>query len=184
MKLYDSFQPAACAAALGEASGHCLIPRLAWPFHARPLFVIEALTDACVLCAFEGVGASDNACWIPLVDGGRGRTPPEQAWMSAYGQNASANMAQVVASARDGLFAAACFMHCGFTLTQPKVDGAMVIDALASWVKTYEPGAPRPRVAAARDYKWIDSCGGPAGPYWPPCNPTCPFLPSVDRFER
>ena len=186
-KLYASFLPSRCAAALKDDSYLCLIPRLAWPYRQQPLFVIEALTDACVLCSFEGVGQSDNTCWVPLVAGGKLRPKSEQTWMSAYGRNASQNMAQIIASPRDGLFAASCFLHCGFTLDRPKINGTMVVDALFSWVLTYLPDAQHPRypggvgVRSASDFKWVDRCaGGGGGEYWPPCNPTCPIVPGME----
>ena len=141
--------------------------------------MIEALTDACVLCGFEGVGQSDDTCWVPLVAGGKLRPKSEQAWMSAFGRNSSRNMQQILASPRDGLFAASCFLHCGFTLEKPKINNTMVVDALFAWVQTYLPGAG-PRSVGASAFKWIDTCGGEGGGvYWPPCNPTCPIIPEV-----
>ena len=185
-KLYASFLPSHCATALKEESYLCLIPRLAWPYRQQPLFVIEALTDACVLCSFEGVGESDDSCWVPLVAGGKLRPKSEQTWMSAYGRNASRSMAQILASPRDGLFAASCFLHCGFTLEHPKINNTMVVDALFSWVQTYlpnaghhaYPGGARPHNGT--NFKWIDTCAGPSGgEYWPPCNPSCPIIPKI-----
>ena len=97
--------------------------------------------------------------------------------MSTYGQNASKNMVQVLLSPRDGLFAASCFLHCGFTLDAPLIDGTMVVDALMSWVSTYQGGGAGPPLSQRT--KWLDSCGGPDGTFWPPCNPSCPFLPTL-----
>ena len=94
MKLFNSFLPTDCAAALNHKSFLCLVPRLSWQFKRRPLFVIEALTDACVLCGFEGVGKSTDACWLPELAHGKLRSPAERVWMSAYGRNASRNMEQ------------------------------------------------------------------------------------------
>ena len=87
----------------------------------------------------------------------------------------------VLNSPRDGLFAASCFMHCGFTLDQPTIGGTMVIDALWSWIQRELKGEQSETLGSG--FKWIDDCPAkhPDGEtaYWPPCNPTCPLLPTT-----
>ena len=163
VRLWASFLPRRCAAALGAAREHlCLVPRLAYKYYDRPLFIIEALTDAVVTSEFEGIPP-----W------GRFLSPPVKAHLAAYGANASANLAQVLRNPRDGLFAASCFMHCFFQFEKPTIRGVGAIDALYSWMKHYlDPTSPLgPSNATA--FKWVDQCKS----YWPPCNPTCPLSP-------
>ena len=164
VRLWASFLPRRCAAALGAAHEHlCLVPRIAYKYYDRPLFIMEALTDAVVTSDFEG---------IPLW--GLFLSPPVQAHLAAYGANASANMAQVLGNPRDGLFAASCFMHCFFRFDQPQIRGVGAIDALYSWIKRYlNPTSPLDPLSGAT-FKWIDQCKS----YWPPCNPTCPLSPN------
>ena len=217
-RLWDSHLPAACARALSSSPNNnnnnmngaaanrsylCLVPRLAYPYYTRPLFIIEALTDACVLCEFEGVGVSDNACHFPLL---RPRTAEAKRYMAQYGENATRALAQVLNSSRDGVFAPACFIHCGFKLDKPLIAGVGVIEALHRWVAVRAGQQMGPKrgqeseglagnqamiggrgggsTRRSNPFHWIDSCGtsSPTG-LWPPCNPTCPLIPS-ERRER
>lgn len=179
-RLFASSLPVRCLAAISSTDAYkCIIPRLAWPHYHAPLFVIEALTDACVICKFEGVGDSPDACWVP---------PrlhfnwPQQIreYVSAYGRNATTAMGQILATPSAGLFVASCFLHCGFTLKQPLINGTAAVDALHRWALTHSRNASVQNDGAT-NFKWIDNCTG--GSYWPPCNPMCPFNPSqTDSF--
>ena len=40
----------------------CILPRMSYQYTQTPLFIIEALTDACILCGFEGIGLTENIC--------------------------------------------------------------------------------------------------------------------------
>ena len=110
--------------------------------------------------------------------------------MSTYGANATKNMAQILANPRDGLFAPSCFLHCGFKLDKPLINGVGVIDALHQWVLTKMPSANSTGVDVgnhdpATSFKWMDSgCGADGKQFWPPCNPTCPPLPAVTGSRR
>ena len=48
-------------------------------------------------------------------------------------------MAPILASTRDGLFAASCLLHCGFTLDGPLIRGENAISALFKWAAEYWP---------------------------------------------
>ena len=183
-KLFQSYLPQACVEKLGPSQSYkCIVPRLTYPFYTRPLFIIEALTDACILCGFEGIGKSPESCWVPVIGGGLLRTKEEKAWMSQYGQNASANMRQVIENPRDGLFAPSCFLHCHFTLDHPKLNNSNAVDAAHQWLIQYLPQTMLADASGERQksgnqqFTWIDRC--PNNQYWPPCNPTCPFMPTT-----
>jgi beta-glucanase (GH16 family) len=200
--LFDSFLSPACVGHL-DHDWQCMLPRLAYPWNERPLFIMEALTDACILCGFEGVGTSDNQCWLPLVGGGRLRPKEEQAWMRQYGVNASRNMGMVRNSTRrDGLFAPSCFMHCHFTLDRPLLGGLNAVDALQRWiiwVNATEPTITQQKAAAGQrqmdgeaaaaiidshKFRWFDTCDGDSDGFWPPCNPSCPYIPTAGSQEE
>merc|ERR1711871_704534 len=91
--LFESYFPSGCKEALAEKDHYkCLIPRLLYPYSKVPLFVIEALTDSCVLDEFEGVP-------FPVFAPNAAKE-----FMSNYGYNASMNFHQVLINPRDGVF--------------------------------------------------------------------------------
>merc|ERR1712167_473895 len=95
---------------------------------------------------------------------------------SEYGSNVSALVSsQLLNSSRDGVFAASCYMHCGFTLTKPTIRGAFAVGALYEWVSSVTGHSHH--LEPPDRFKWVDSCSH--GRYWPPCNPTCPLNPKA-----
>ena len=131
----------------------------------------QALTDATILGGFEAVP-------VKFFD------PKVAAFINEYGHNASHNFLQIN-TARDGLYAPSCIMHCGFLLDHPLIDGQNAVAAMHSWVMarsgraaTVESGGSssaadiRGDSGAAGQFMWQDSC--PDGKYYPPCNRHCP----------
>ena len=178
VQLFGARLPPACVASLGPTSSYkCILPRISYPFIDRPVFIIEAITDSCVLCEFEGMGKSVDTCGLPPRL--HALWPPSaKAFAAAYGANATANFRPVLASARDGLFAASCFLHCGFELARPMINGTGVVNALSQWVSAHMAPTPGAFDDPYR-YKWMDTCSR-SGRFWPPCNPTCPLVPRFD----
>lgn len=157
--LYQSAVNSNCAAALGpQLSWSCILPYVAYPHLQTPIFVIESLSDAVVLCDFEGLPCSLSSLTDPHVG----------AYINEYAHNASSTLQAVVSNkARDGVFAASCLLHTGFVVGQPTIDGVDALHALYNWAVA-EPGKAPPST-------FIDKCAS----YWPPCNKNCPWPPSA-----
>ena len=67
----------------------------------------------------------------------------------------------VMKSGRDGVFAASCLLHTGFTLDGPLIDSQNAVEALHSWMSS----------GLSTD-KHEDICDD--NKYWPPCGKKCP----------
>jgi len=161
--LYDAFLPKRCVAALGPAESYkCGVPHLAYPFLATPSFIIESLTDVVVLCSFEGMPCKPipKALLNPAVWGE----------MDRYAHNVTAMLEKtVLLSGRDGLFAASCLIHTGFTVDGPLINGTSAVNAMYQWLTQ----ASGPGGGSA--YHNIDRCRG--GRFFPPCGKKCPLKP-------
>ena len=149
-ELYALYAPAldaSCAAAYGADPSPCMLSNNSLPFVRAPVFVTEALSDSVQLTAHDSI----NAAFRTL--------PPELAYISAWEANMSAALAPVLTAGnpRSGGFAAACWLHTGFSAARPTVGGVGFLQAAAAWY-----------AQAGGAYKVQDSCGAPF------CNPTCP----------
>jgi hypothetical protein len=148
-ELYALYKPsldASCVAAFPADPSPCLLSNNSLPFIATPVFVTESLSDSVQLTAHDNINAADRTL------------APELAYIAAWSANMSAALAPLLAAAnpRSGAFAAACWLHTGFTAKQPTIGGVGFLEAAAAWY------------AQAGDYKVSDACGAPF------CNPTCP----------
>lgn len=149
-ELYALYQPslnAACVAAHAADPSPCLLSNNSLPFIHTDVFVTEALTDSVQLTSHDNIPAAHV------------HDAPEQAYIAAWSRNMTAALSPVLGAgspASRGGFAAACFMHTGFTSSQPLVGGVSFLQAAARW---YE---------GTGDYKLADNCPTPF------CNPTCP----------
>jgi hypothetical protein len=76
--------------------------------------------------------------------------------------------ATAMKSARDGLFAASCLLHTGFTLDGPIIKGVNAIQALWNWLHDNSTKTPT-------DHKFLDECRDDK--FFPPCGSHCPLTP-------
>ena len=168
-KLYASYLPRGCVAALGVDEAYkCELPHYSYPHLTVPVFIIEAITDSVVLGGFEGMAVKSL-----LTKGGA-------EYAAEYGANSSRNMAIVLESERDGIFGASCLLHCGFTLTGPLIDGQNAIQALYDWAQSHaRPDLHRSASSSKpQRHHYIDRPGH-NGLYWPPSGSHCPVDPTA-----
>eukprot|EP00039_Didymoeca_costata_P014968 m.247611 g.247611 ORF g.247611 m.247611 type:complete len:388 (-) comp16128_c0_seq10:43-1206(-) len=160
--LYGAHVNQACFRALIPSNEEykCLVPHLAYHYMTTPMFILEAITDAVVMCGFEGLACDEHNL---LTN--------KQVWnfINDYADNATQNFLQVNAT-RDGLYAPSCLMHTGFELDKPLINGVGAVDALYKWATPYMHGET-PTTKSI----YVDSCK--IGKYFPPCNGHCPPLP-------
>ena len=99
-------------------------------------------------------------------------------FINTYGHNASKNFLQID-TARDGLYAPSCIMHCGFLLDRPLIQGQNAVAAMHSWVMARSGRSTAAVGSSGGEFWWEDSC--PDGNYYPPCNRHCPKSVSVSE---
>jgi hypothetical protein len=143
--LWQSHMNAACLAAHDEASSwECMLANGSYPYVRSPVFITEAQSDQVVLTAHD---------WVPQAYVQLG---PEQAYLGEWSHNMTSALAPAMASSRNGVFNAACFIHTSFSASAPRIDGLSYHDALRNWL--FERPGPT---------HLMDHCGVM-------CNPTCP----------
>ena len=162
-ELYDAVLPPTCAKALGPARSYqCGIPHVAYPYLQTPVFIIQAKTDVVVTCDFEGMPCKPVAKAL--------FNPDNWHRWDEFGNNATNMLAEtVMKSGRDGVFAASCLLHTGFTLDGPLIDSQNAVEALHAWLyrntTTITSGSDN-------SDKHEDVCDN--NKYWPPCGEKCP----------
>lgn len=151
--LYKAFVDEDCEAAYvakGKSPGACMLSNNSFPFISADSFVVQSQTDCTVL---EG-----HDCF----PGTYKYEAPEQEFMQQWHANMTQALAplmktNVKGSPRHGVFAAACYIHGGFTHSSPLINGISYNTAFNNFYfeSTDESG-----------YKLQDDCGVM-------CNPTC-----------
>ena len=94
--------------------------------------------------------------WVPSSASARaaGGSAPVRAYLQEWSANMSAGLARALSPASaNGVFAAACWIHTGFTPSSPTIGGEGYVAAFTRWLR----GEP---------VKLHDDCGIL-------CNPTC-----------
>lgn len=134
-----------------HGSEHCSWPASLVGYLNTAVFAIEALTDKVVTSAPFGSLAPKGE-----------DTAEKTAFLNAWAKNMTIAFQNL--KPKDGLFAPACFLHCGFFHTAPLIQGKGFDDALAAW---YYGTSEVPS-------RLMDTCE----PTYPSCNPTCPSKPS------
>ena len=151
--LWRARVPARCAtepdAPFAEEPWLCMMLNFSIPTLASEVFVIEFETDSVQLSLHDGV-PEFNSTYAPYV--------------LEFGRNMSGALTRQVvrsdATARRGLFAAACFEHTTFDTAKPIVEGASYLDAFGDWL--FGRGAHS-------GFFMDDCCSGAAVQF----NPTC-----------
>lgn len=148
--LYDAFVDQTCKRAYehkGESAGACMLSNNSFPFIESESFVVQAQTDQVVLTGHD--------CWPESYM----YEPEEQAFMTQWHNNMTVALAPLMKSdnPRNGVFAAACYTHGGFSSTKPLIQGLSYSQAFHNfYFNTTSPD----------QFKLSDDCGLM-------CNPTC-----------
>jgi hypothetical protein len=136
-KLWDSFVPAACAAAT-DTPWECIFAVKSYKTLATNVFVVEAQTDKVVMPLHDGLPLQS-----PYPD-------PVLQYMQVWAGNMTSYLTELTDGGKgDGLFNPACLIHTGFKVAGPKIGGRNYLDALGDWL--YKVGvvvaasAPPPR---------------------------------------
>lgn len=164
-QLWNSMIHPTCAKAKGADAYQCLITEQLYPYLSIPVFVNHALTDLAYLILFDNIAQQP----IPSFN------PDQTAYVNEWGQNMTRSMQQIVKSPKkDGLYAPACYMHCGgqvAPLVPPfpssSVSPSNFPNALYGWLCNH--GAVRCPSPGANTVVFMDTCS----PIFPNCNPTC-----------
>lgn len=161
--LYDAFVDESCKIAhelKGMHPGACMLSNNSFPYIESDAFVVQAQTDQVVLTGHD--------CWPETYM----YEAPEQEFMSAWQANMTVALKPLMAidsktvkdeevsrrkTPRNGVFAAACYTHGGFTHSYPLIQGYNFYQAFGNFY--FESTSPEL-------YKLSDDCGLM-------CNPTC-----------
>jgi hypothetical protein len=148
--LYDAFVDESCKEAQeaqGLSPGACMLSNNSFPFIESETFVVQAQTDQVVLTGHD--------CWPEdhMYDS------DEQVFMSQWHDNMTVALSPLMneANPRNGVFAAACYTHTGFSHSAPLINGISYVTAFGNFYFNR---------TAAEQYKLSDDCGLM-------CNPTC-----------
>lgn len=148
--LYDAFVDETCKQAYeakGQSPGACLLSNNSFPYIESDSFVVQAQTDQVVLTGHD--------CWPEDYM----YESEEQAFMGQWHDNMTVALSPLMKSTnpKNGVFAAACYTHTGFTHSAPLIDGISYNEAFTNFY--FKQTAPK-------KYKLSDDCGLM-------CNPTC-----------
>ena len=142
--LWESFVDVTCARNLLEPA-YCILANYSLPFIDSKAFIIESQTDKVVLLYHD---------WIPNQD------PSWSSSVKEYFRRWQHNMSIALQSSssdysKNGVFSPACFIHTGFNLQSPVINGLNFVEAFSKWFFDGEA------------VKLQDDCGIL-------CNPSCP----------
>jgi hypothetical protein len=152
VKLFSPALPLSCISRVSQQDRpFCLSPVVALPFSKVTTLVIESQIDTVVMGGFSGVPH------LPMQD-----QPPEALAYIDNFRNRSVHAIEAVASMPStGWFDVDCFMHTGFTPTNPVLENTNYLQAMSQMLKAMQsPGADPVRI--------IDLSKGLN------VNPTCP----------
>lgn len=167
-QLWNAMLHPACAKAKGPDAYQCLITELLYPYLTIPVFVNHALTDNVYLIL------GDNIPDQPISKFNSAQT----AYVNEWGTNMTRSMQQIINNSKkgDGLYAPACYMHCGgqtapLVPSLPPLPPSNFPDGLYGWLCNHDAvSCPAP----FNPVIFIDSCT----PIFPNCNPTCTSTPA------
>ena len=113
---------ARCARALGDANAwRCLEPTVLYKFVQTPLLILESQTDSVVMFGFSDLPEALNA--------------DVENYVVAFRKNSTQLAHAVVASPKDAIFSACCFMHTNFARGSPTIGGTDYYDFLRAAVR-------------------------------------------------
>lgn len=148
--LYDAFVDVSCKKAherQGLSPSACMLSNNSFPYIESESFVVQAQTDQVVLTGHD--------CWPEnhMYDS------EEQAFMTTWHNNMTVALEPLMKAdnPRNGVFAAACYTHTGFSSTKPLIEGLSYNQAFLNFY--FNNTSPA-------QYKLSDDCGLM-------CNPTC-----------
>jgi len=122
VELWNSSLDSSCAAAL--PAYRCMLSNYSYDYISTPVFITEALTDMVQLTAHD---------WVPTDSGSRQGATPVSNYVSDWSANMSAGLSRAMAPGSNGVFAAACWIHTGFSATSPLIGGRSYIQAFTRW---------------------------------------------------
>jgi hypothetical protein len=148
--LYDAFVDHSCKEAhlaRGLSPSVCMLSNNSFPFIASEMFVVQAQTDQVTLTGHDR-----------FPDKYRNQSE-EQAFMHKFQNNMTVALAPLMNpdNPRNGVFAAACYTHIGFSHKQPLIKNTTFMEAFGNFY--FNRTSPEL-------YKLSDDCGLN-------CNPTC-----------
>ena len=148
--LYDAYVDQSCKEDLesrGLSPSACMLGNNTYPYIESDVFVVQAQTDQAVLTGHD--------CWPEdhMYD------TDEQTFMGQWHDNMTVALSPLMEldNTKNGVFAAACYTHGGFTHSAPLIDGFSYNQAFGNFYF---------QRTAADEYKLSDDCGLM-------CNPTC-----------
>lgn len=148
--LYDAYVDQSCKAAYehqGLSPSACMLSNNSFPYIQSEAFVVQAQTDQVVLTGHD--------CWPEnhMYD------PEEKEFMTEWHNNMTVALGPLMQTenTRNGVFAAACYTHTGFTSAGPLINGLNYKEAFLNFYFNS---------TATEKYKLSDDCGLM-------CNPSC-----------
>lgn len=148
--LYEAFVDQSCKVAYehkGESPGACMLSNNSFPYIQSESFVVQAQTDQVVLTGHD--------CWPEnhMYDS------EEQTFMTEWHNNMTVALDPLMRTdnPRNGVFAAACYTHTGFSNTAPLIKGLSYNQAFLNFYQNS---------TSSDQFKLSDDCGLM-------CNPTC-----------
>eukprot|EP00750_Incisomonas_marina_P009503 INCI16027.2.p3 GENE.INCI16027.2~~INCI16027.2.p3 ORF type:complete len:438 (+),score=75.08 INCI16027.2:192-1505(+) len=178
---WGSFKSSKCVDDMGaNASSLCVVPYHLYDHLETPVFIVEAITDAVIMCGFEGLPCKPVDLLRPEVG----------AFIEDYAHNFSLSIQRLSRDTpRNGLFAASCLMHTGFELDKPLINGTNAVAATFEWYEYHAArfhsaaklvGRTRPQRHNDADFVWVDHCSDEK--YFPPCDAVCPATPDANAI--
>ena len=148
--LYDAYVDQSCKEdfeSRGLSPSACMLSNNSFPHIESDVFVVQSQTDQVVLTGHD--------CWPEdhMYD------TDEQTFMGQWHDNMTVALSPLMEldNTKNGVFAAACYTHTGFTHSAPLIDGFSYSQAFGNFYF---------QRTAADEYKLSDDCGLM-------CNPTC-----------
>lgn len=156
--LYNAFVDETCKEAYesrGLSAGACLLSNNSLPYIKSDAYVVQSQTDSVVLTGHD----TWPEAYMDME--------PEREFMEQWHQNMTTALrpmmeAQLEGRPRYGVFAAACYIHGGFTHSAPLINGLSYNQAFSRFYFDKNTENDNPEL-----YKLMDDCGLM-------CNPTCP----------
>lgn len=143
--LWQSFVDETCANALNEP-GYCILANYSFPFVKSNAFIIEAQTDQVVLLYHDWIPNNQDPDWSNDV----------KRYFSEWHDNMTIALEPSMSKdSKNGVFNPACFIHTGFNLQSPLIEGLNFVQAFSKWFFN-----------EVDKVKLQDTCGIL-------CNPTC-----------
>ena len=143
--LWQSFVDVTCSKHLPEPA-YCILANYTLPFVESEAFIVESQTDKVVLLYHDWIPTNQDPNWSASV---KEYFTEWQHNMSIALQSSSSDYS------KNGVFSPACFIHTGFSIQSPLINGLNFVEAFSKWFFDGE------------SIKLQDDCGIL-------CNPSCP----------